>query len=138
MKRACSRRTRRKTWRCFHCDEVFRSHKSAYYHFGPDDGCEKDPPACIDPLRADEKERLMELKKAQDYAMQCQESANKAEDLSEMLERELAEWKTITKCENTYQLRMKMDSAHGELITARMLINAIRTKAPDVYEEIVS
>src|SRR3569623_128583 len=26
----------RKTWRCFHCDEVFTSHKWALEHFGAD------------------------------------------------------------------------------------------------------
>lgn len=36
----------RKQWRCFFCDEVFRSHKAAAEHFGMDDACEADVPAC--------------------------------------------------------------------------------------------
>lgn len=33
----------KKTWRCFHCDEVFRSSLKAQLHFG---GCEGLMPAC--------------------------------------------------------------------------------------------
>jgi len=33
----------RRQWRCFHCDDVFRSERSASEHFGSDDGAR---PAC--------------------------------------------------------------------------------------------
>lgn len=36
----------RKTWRCFFCDEVFRSPKAAALHFGEFDSCEPDVTAC--------------------------------------------------------------------------------------------
>lgn len=36
----------RKQWRCFFCDEVFTSRKFAAEHFGCDDACEADVPAC--------------------------------------------------------------------------------------------
>jgi len=36
----------RKTWRCFFCDEVFTRHEDALEHFGRDDACEADAPAC--------------------------------------------------------------------------------------------
>ncbi len=101
--------THRKSWRCFHCDEVFRSRKAAYAHFGPDEECEKLPPACIDPLRADEKKRIAELREAQDYAFRCQESGNAAEDKADMLEAELAEFKSLTKCQSPHELRMTLD-----------------------------
>ncbi len=128
---------KRKTWRCFHCDDVFRSRKAAWAHFGPDQDCEKLPPACIDPLRADEKARLTELREAQEYAFQCQESANGKEDHLDDLERELAEFKSLTKCGSIHALRMTLDSAEGELITARTLIAAVREKAPEVYAEVI-
>ena len=126
-----------KSWRCFHCDEVFRSRKAAWAHFGPDQDCEKLPPACIDPLRTDEKARITELWEAQQYAFDCQESANAAEDRADTVERELAEFKSLTKCGSIHQLRMNLDSAQGELITARALIEAVRTKAPDIYAEVL-
>lgn len=72
-----------KAYRCFFCDEVFRTRKAAWYHFG-ESGCDTDVPACIDPLRTDEKERLKELRDAQAYAMQCQDEASKAEDDASM------------------------------------------------------
>ena len=128
---------RRKSWRCFHCDEVFRSRKAAYAHFGPDQDCEKLPPACIDPLRTDEKARLTELREAQDYAFKCQESANAAEDKLDDVTRELDGFKGLTKCRSVHDLRMTMDSAQGELIIARELIKAVREKAPEVYAEVI-
>lgn len=68
------------TYRCFHCEEVFTDRQSAWVHFGPDQDCEKLPPACIDPLRADESARFKELREAQQYAFECQERANALED----------------------------------------------------------
>lgn len=35
----------RRQWRCYFCDEVFRSRKKAAIHFGVD-ACEADVPAC--------------------------------------------------------------------------------------------
>lgn len=131
------RTSKRKSWRCFHCDEVFRSRKAAWAHFGPDQDCEKLPPACIDPLRADEKARLAELREAQEYAFQQQESAHSADDKADDLSRELDEFRSLTKCRNTHELRMKLDSAEGELLTARALIEAVRSKVPDLYAEII-
>lgn len=81
--------------------------------------------------------RLQELRKAQEYTMQCQQSANTAEDENEVLGLELGEFKRLTKCHNAHELRMAMDSAEGELLTARALINAVREKAPDVYAEVI-
>ena len=36
----------RKQWRCFFCDEVFTRAKDAAEHFGVDEACEADVPAC--------------------------------------------------------------------------------------------
>jgi hypothetical protein len=36
----------RKQWRCFFCDEVFKRPRDAAEHFGCDDACEADVPAC--------------------------------------------------------------------------------------------
>lgn len=126
-----------KTWRCFHCDEVFRSRRAAWEHFGPDQYCEKLPPACIDPLRSDEKARLTELRDAQRYAFECEESAHSAEDRADDLARELDEYKALTKCSNVHELRMKLDSDLGRLVTAEALIEAVRDKAPEIYQEII-
>jgi hypothetical protein len=76
-----------KVWRCFFCDEVFRSRKEAYEHFG-EENCETDPPACVDPLRSDEKEMFKQLREARDFAMKCQREAERAEELLEGLQAE--------------------------------------------------
>jgi hypothetical protein len=129
--------TRRKQWRCFHCDEVFRSRKAAWAHFGPDQDCEKLPPACVDPLRHDEKLRLTELREAQQYAFECQESASRSDDRADETERELAEFKSITGCATLHQLRMWMDSQQGRVATANALIEGFRQHAPEILAEIV-
>jgi hypothetical protein len=76
-----------KTWRCFFCDEVFRDRQSAREHFG-EQNCESDPPACIDPLRADEKARLNELREARETALKALNDRDRAEELLEGLQAE--------------------------------------------------
>jgi hypothetical protein len=44
-------------WRCFHCNAVFTEEAEAKEHFGADE-YEVEHPACVDPLRTDEKERM--------------------------------------------------------------------------------
>lgn len=126
-----------KAWRCFHCDEVFHTRKAAYDHFGPDKACEKLPPACVDPLRADEKARIAELREAQNYAFQCQEKANAAEDRIDDLVRELGEFKHITGCDNSHELRMWLDSQTGRAVTAEALIRGFREADPELAERII-
>ncbi len=72
----------RKTWRCFHCGEVFRSRKAA---------------------RAHELRRLTKRRYPRELRM----------------------------------MRMALDAAEDELLTARKLIEAVRLLAPDVYAEVV-
>lgn len=124
---------KRKQWRCFHCDEVFRSRKAAWNHFGPDDGCDKLPPACIDPLRFDEKERLTELRQAQEYTMTCQNALDEAEDRLQ----EFEEFKRLTGCSNVHELRMWMDSQRGRVVTANALIDGFRKASPELAAEII-
>ena len=68
-----------KRYRCFFCDEVFTNRRTAWEHFG-EQNCESDVPACVDPLRTDEKARMTALREAQEYAMKCQNEAQAAED----------------------------------------------------------
>ncbi len=76
-----------KVWRCFFCDEVFRTREEAFRHFG-EQNCETDPPACVDPLRSDEKEMFKELREAREFAMKCQRESERAEELAEGLQNE--------------------------------------------------
>lgn len=126
-----------KQWRCYFCDEVFTTKEAAFHHFGPDDHEEQDVPACIDPLRTDEKERMDALKDAQRYALQCQTEAGEADERLMRSEQDLHDFKFLTKCSSIHELRMSMDSQQGELITARELIKAIKEKAPQVYADLI-
>ena len=129
--------TKRKCWRCFHCDEVFRSRKAAALHFGVDWYEVKDPAACVDPLRKDEKARMDELREAQRYALSCQSLATQADEQADELSRTLDEFQRITGCKNTHELRMRIDSQEGRVVTANALIEAVRAKAPNVYAEVI-
>lgn len=48
-------------WRCFFCDEVFTRRKDAAEHFGCDNACEADVPACK--LSAHEKHLIHYIRK---------------------------------------------------------------------------
>ena len=127
----------RKTWRCFHCDEVFRSKKQARLHFGGDEYEGKQLPACIDPLRTEEKARMDEVRKCQEYALQCQREGQQAEERTDELEYELKDFRHITGCSNTHELRMWMDSQQGRVVTANALIEGFRKAAPELLAQIV-
>lgn len=75
-----------KQWRCFHCDEVFKTRAEAHAHFGDDNPCNPDVPACIDPLRSDEKARMKELRDAIDHGLKMQREVERADDLEWRLE----------------------------------------------------
>jgi hypothetical protein len=75
----------RKSWRCFFCDEVFSDRHEAWLHFG-DDNCTSDIPACIDPLRADEKKRLNELREAVDEALKARQERDEMQDFKDNYE----------------------------------------------------
>ena len=100
---------KRKTWRCFHCDEVFYSRKAAWAHFGDDSYCAKEVPACVDPLREDEKKRITDLREAQRYALDMENEARELSDRVDNLEMELSEFKAHTKSSSIHELRMKLD-----------------------------
>ena len=71
-----------KHYRCFHCDEVFTNRKDAYNHFGDESPCGSDVPACVDPLRADEKERMNELRMARKMALEGMHHEERAHELA--------------------------------------------------------
>lgn len=124
-------------WRCFHCDEVFTTRQDAYDHFGPDEGCEKLPPACIDPLRLDEKGRMKELRDSQDWALKCNQNLMACEDSMDILVRELAGVKEITGCDSLIELRNWMDSNQGRVVTANALIEGFKKADPELAARII-
>jgi len=61
----------KKTWRCFHCDEVFKTAAETREHFGSDNYETSAVPGCISPLRDDEKARLKAVQDAETEAMKA-------------------------------------------------------------------
>lgn len=125
-----------KTWRCFFCDDVFRSRKAAWLHFG-DDGCVQDPPACIDPLRHDEEGRVHELREARKWAIERDRRASELEDQIDDIAREFDEFKKLTNCQSAHELRMWMDSQQGRVMTANALIDGFQKEAPELAARII-
>ena len=74
-----------KRWRCFFCDEVFTNRHDAWLHFG-EENCTTDLPACVDPLRTDEKERMNQVRLLREEVIREQARAEEAEDAEDLLE----------------------------------------------------
>jgi hypothetical protein len=68
-----------KRYRCFFCDEVFTDRKAAWLHFG-DENCTSDVPACVDPLRLDEKMRMNRLREAVEEANKARQALSEMQD----------------------------------------------------------
>ena len=119
-------------WVCYHCGERLTTWGAAEDHFGktPDKVA-----GCI--IQAGEPRRLlMELRKAEVLVDLFYARARAAEDQVDALNGELAEYRRIAGG-GTHELRMRIDSLEGEAITARTILEAVRTLAPKVYHEVI-
>jgi hypothetical protein len=126
---------KRRGWTCFHCNETFTTWGSAEDHFGKTPDTQ---PGCLIKIRVgDERGLLMELRKAEARAEEMYQRARAAERESEMLAGENAALKDAAKAHSAHDLRMKLDSMEGRVITADALIKAILEKAPEVYAEVI-
>jgi hypothetical protein len=113
-----------KAWRCFFCDEVLTTRHDAWLHFG-DEGCETDVPACVDPLRMDEKARMNELREARRYADQMREEAQSMEEKADLLvifEQEIGRYFGMVggvRASTPQQARLVLDAAQGEILALK-------------------
>ena len=119
--------SKRKKWRCFHCDEVFTDKRAAWEHFG-DTGCVSDVPACVDPLRSDEKQRLTELREAREHAMNCQRESEEAEDDAAMYQQYQDELERLfgAGVHTPHQAWMKFEAARNEAEDGRKAKDLIK------------
>lgn len=120
-------------WTCFHCGETFTTPGSAEDHFGatPDK-----IPGCKIKF-GDEMGLLMKLRKAEAREAEQKQRADIAEAQAESAVGELAAFQHAGKCQSSHDLRMKIDSLEGEAVTARVLIEAIREKVPELYAAVI-
>jgi hypothetical protein len=123
-------RRRRKTYRCFFCEEVFRSRRAAWEHFGEASYCGSDVPACVDPLRSDEKERMKALREARKYAHEMQEQRDKMEEDADMLSSFQTELGRLfgevggVKASTPHQAWLVLDAAQGEILALKERLDA--------------
>jgi hypothetical protein len=80
---------------------------------------------------------MAEVRECERYALECQESERREEDRADEAESRLREYERITGCGTLHELRMWMDSQQGRVVTAEVLINAVRDKAPEIYAEVI-
>ena len=119
-------------WRCFHCDAWLTTPGAAEDHFG------KTPaavPGCIIHV-GEERGLLMALRKAEALAEEFLLRAQRAEQEEECLAGRVSEFERIAGG-GTHELRMKLDSMEGRVVTADALIEAVMEKAPEVYAEVI-
>lgn len=74
-----------KSYRCFFCDEVFRGRHAAWLHFG-EENCSSDVPACVDPLRTDEKARMDQIRVLLAEAQNARDELSQMQDWQESYE----------------------------------------------------
>lgn len=121
-------------WTCYHCGETFTTWGSAEDHFGKTPAAK---PGCLIKVQfGNERGLEMELRKVEALAEEYLNRALRAEDREQSLSGRVAEFERIAGG-GAHELRMKLDSMQGLVITADALIVWVREKAPELYAEIV-
>ena len=121
-------------WTCYHCGETFTTWGSAEDHFGKTPASK---PGCLLKVQfGNERGLEMELRKVESDRDEWKARALAAEDREESLQGNLAEFERVAGG-RVHELRMKLDSIQGRVLTADALIEAIRDKAPGLYSEII-
>ena len=122
-------------WTCYHCGDTFTTWGAAEDHFG------KTPdriPGCKIKIEfGEEMGLLMALRKVEAAEDEWKKRALAAEDREEVLQGEVAEYQRIAGGAGVHELRMKLDSMEGKVVTADVLIKAVIEKAPEVYAAVI-
>ncbi|HXP82544.1 MAG TPA: hypothetical protein VN976_21780 [Verrucomicrobiae bacterium] len=123
------------SWRCFFCGETFTDRHEAWLHFG-EENCTSDVPACVDPLRADEKARLSELREAVEEAQKARNELAKMEDFQGDYE---AFWSEIRccfgeDCNSVWLAGDRYKSVWNLVVALQAQIDRVRALAKEVEE----
>ncbi len=124
----------RRGWTCYHCDETFTTWGSAEDHFGktPDS-----KPGCLIKIQlGNERGLLMELRKREAELEEWEQRALLAEQREEGLAGQVSEFERIAGG-GVHELRCKLDSMQGLVVTAEALIYGFRERSPEIYAEVV-
>lgn len=121
-------------WTCFHCGETFTTVGGASGHFGAKPDAK---PGCLIRVQyGNERGLEMELRKAEADRDEWMQRALAAELNEESLAGRVSEFERIAGG-GLHDLRMKLDSMEGRVITAEALINGVRSHAPELYAKII-
>lgn len=109
-----------RSWRCFHCNEVFLSREAAWLHFGPEgNALHSEPPACVHPLRYDELERCRELAAARANIEQAERDWEEADHVAYRLHSLETDLKRYFKgAETVHQAFQLLDTMEGRALAA--------------------
>lgn len=125
-------------WTCFHCGETFTTIGSAQDHFGASPDRE---PGCVIRVKyGDERGLEMELRKSEARAQEAESRVIALEAELEGLEYSLrGQLEAFEKIAGgtVNDLRCRLDSMQGRVVTANTLIEGFRLRAPEILAEIV-
>jgi hypothetical protein len=122
-------------WTCYHCGETFTVWGAAEDHFGKTPEAK---PGCVLKVQfGNERGLEMELRKVEAERDEWRNRALKAEEHEELLEGEMSEYRRAAKADNCHQLRMNIDSLEGRAIAADFIVNSLRSRVPELVDEVV-
>jgi len=124
----------RRGWTCYHCDETFTTWGSAEDHFGKTPSSK---PGCLIKIQlGDERGLEMEIRKLEAEVETWRNRALLAEDREESLAGQVSEFERIAGG-GVHELRCKLDSMEGLVVTANVLIEGFRDLDPKKYAEVI-
>lgn len=112
---------KRKTWRCFHCDDVFTTRKQAAEHFG-DGNYEVEIPPCVEAATIEQKALILTNR-------EMWERVQKAESEIESLEDRLSHFEYVARkltnkpSATAHDLEHEFDFMQGQVIAAEAKAN---------------
>ena len=112
---------KRKEWRCFHCDEVFRTRKAAAEHFG-EGNYEAEIPLCVEAATTEQKALTLTNREMWE---RVQKAESEIEDLEERLSHYEYIARKLTKKPGgtAHDLEHEWDFMEGRVIAAEAKAN---------------
>lgn len=112
---------KRRSWRCFHCDEVFRTRKAAAEHFGSGQ-YEAETPLCVEAATTEQRQLILTNREMWKRIQKAESELDELQDrLShfEYLSRKLTKKPSAT----AHDLEHEWDFMQGKVIAAEARVN---------------
>jgi uncharacterized protein (DUF3084 family) len=111
----------RKIWRCFHCDEIFKSRKKAAEHFG-EGNYEAEIPLCVEAATTEQKALVLTNREMWERVQKAESEIENLEgrlDHFEYVARKLTKKASAT----AHDLEHEFDFMQGQVIAAEAKAN---------------